>query len=233
MTNINTFIKSEQIKAFIIDLDDTLYDCSNTLVVRGRRRVAKTIAGLINCTEENAYLLQQELEEKYGTKANIYGKLALLHGLPQTCANELLEEYIRVEVSDIALFPDVTETLLKLKSRGYKLFLVTSGEDRIQTQKIELLGLHVGYFDSIMITDRELGHTKRSCFKQIMQIHNLKPEEIICVGDKCDDELLTGKILGMITVMLEHGRHYKTYLKETHKQIKPDYSIKHIHELLD
>jgi putative hydrolase of the HAD superfamily len=55
---------------------------------------------------------------------------------------------------------------------------------------------------------------------------------IVCVGDKCDDELLTGKTLGMIIVMFEHGRHYKTYLKETHKQIKPDYSIKHIQELL-
>jgi putative hydrolase of the HAD superfamily len=225
-------IKSEQIKAFIIDLDDTLYDCSNTLVVRGRRRVAKTIAGLINCTEEKAYLLQQELEEKYGTKANIYEKLALLHGLPQACAKELLEEFVRVEISNIALFPDVTDTLQKLKSQGYKLFLVTSGEDRIQTQKIELLGLHGGYFDEMMITDRELGHTKRSCFKQIMQKHTLKPEEIVCVGDKCDDELLTGKTLGMITVMFEHGRHYKAYLKETHKQVKPDYSIKHFHELL-
>ena len=225
-------IKSEKIKAFIIDLDDTLYDCSNTLVLQGRKRVAKTIAGLINCTEEKAYLLQQEMEEKYGTKANIYEKLALLHGLPQACAKELLEEFVRVEISNIALFPDVTGTLLKLKSQGYKLFLVTSGEDKIQTQKIELLGLHGGYFNEIMITDRELGHTKRRCFKQIMQKYNLKPEEIVCVGDKCDDELLTGKILGMITVMFEHGRHYKAYLEETHKQVKPDYSIKHIQELL-
>lgn len=172
------------------------------------------------------------MEEKYGTKANIYEKLALLYGLPLTCAKELLEEFIRVEISDISLFPDVTNTLSRLKSQGYKLFLVTSGEDKIQTQKIELLGLHGGYFDETMITDRELGHTKRSCFKQIMQKYNLKPEEIVCVGDKCDDELLTGKTLGMITVMFEHGRHYKAYLKELHKQVKPDYSIRHIHELL-
>ena len=224
-------IKSEQIKAFIIDLDDTLYDCSNTLVVRGRRQVAKTIAGLLNCTEEKAYLLQQELEEKYGTKANIYEKLATLHNLPQTYAKELLEDFVRVEISDIELFPDVTDTLQKLKSQGYKLFLVTSGDNRIQTKKIEVLGLHSGYFDEIMITDRELGHTKRSCFKQIMQKYTLKPEEIVCVGDKCDDELLTGKTLGMVTVMFEHGRHYNAYLKEAHKQVKPDYSIKHIREL--
>lgn len=225
-------IKSEQIKAFIIDLDDTLYDCSNTLVLRGRRRVAKTIAELINCTEEKAYLLQQELEEKYGTKANIYEKLATLHNLSQTCAKELLETFVRVEISDITLFPDVTDTLLKLKSQGYKLFLVTSGEDKIQKRKIEILGLNGNYFDEMLITDRELGHTKRSCFKQIMQRFNLRPEEVVCVGDKCDDELLTGKTLGMITVMFEHGRHYNAYLKDPHKTVKPDYSIKHFRKLL-
>jgi len=225
-------IQSEKIKAFIIDLDDTLYDCSNTLVVRGRRRVAKTIAGLINCAEEKAYLLQQELEEKYGTKANIYEKLAALHNLPQTCAKELLKEFVHIEISNIALFPDVTNTLLKLKSQGYKLFLVTSGENKIQKRKIKTLGLNGGYFDEMLITDRELGHTKENCFKQIMQRYKLNPEEVVCVGDKSEDELLTGKVLGMITVMFEHGRHYNAYLKETHKQIKPDYSIKHIQELL-
>lgn len=225
-------IKSEKIKAFIIDLDDTLYDCSNTLVSRGRKRVAKTIARLINCTEERAYLLQQELEEKYGTKANIYEKLAMLHHLSDTCAKELLEEFVHVDIANISLFPDVADTLLKLKSHGYKLFLVTSGEDKIQKKKIELLGLNGNYFDEIFITDREDGYTKKTCFIQIMQKYNIKPEEIVCVGDKIDDELLTGKILGMTTVIFEHGRHYKTYLKELHKQVKPDYSIKHIHELL-
>ncbi|MBI5677614.1 MAG: hypothetical protein HZC52_03805 [Planctomycetes bacterium] len=66
---------SRKIKAIIFDLDDTLYDCSGTLVVRGRRQVAKTIARLINSSEEEAYHLQVEMEEKYGVKANIYEKI--------------------------------------------------------------------------------------------------------------------------------------------------------------
>ena len=36
------------------------------LVVRGRKHVAKTIARLINCPEEEAYQLQLEMEEKLG-----------------------------------------------------------------------------------------------------------------------------------------------------------------------
>ncbi len=55
--------KAGNIKAIIFDLDDTLYDCSGTLVVRGRRQVAKTIARLINSSEEAAYQLQLDMEE--------------------------------------------------------------------------------------------------------------------------------------------------------------------------
>jgi len=224
---------SRKIKAIILDLDDTLYDCSGTLVLRGRRQVAKTIARIINCPEEEAYLLQLEMEEKYGTKANIYEKIVTLYNLPNPYARELLEEFIHVDISNITLFPDVMDTLIQLKAQGYKLILVTSGEKQIQRKKINVLGLNDSYLDEIFITDRNNGQTKKDCFNEIMQRHNLNPEEIACVGDKIYDELTASKSLGMITVMFKHGRHYKAYLKEQDKYIKPDYSIKHIKDLLE
>lgn len=61
-----------KIKAIIFDLDDTLYDCSGTLVLQERRQIARTIARITHCPEEEAYLLQLETEEKYGIKANIW-----------------------------------------------------------------------------------------------------------------------------------------------------------------
>lgn len=221
------------VKLVILDLDDTLYDCSNTLVVQGRRRVAKTIAEITNCTEEEAYLLQSEIEEKYGTKVNIYEKIAALYHLPKRYVRELSEEFIHIEISGITLFPDVVNTLVQLKVQGYKLVLVTSGEEQIQRRKIALLGLlRDAYFDDILIAGRDIPPTKKDHFKDIIQRYNLRHEEIICVGDKIDDELTAAKSLGIITVMLKHGRHYKAYVKEPGKHIKPDYFIKHIKELL-
>ncbi|MCR4293332.1 MAG: hypothetical protein NUV76_10700, partial [Candidatus Kuenenia sp.] len=70
------------IKAVIFDLDDTLYDCSGTLIVRGRRQVAKTIAKLISCNEEEAFRLQNDLEEKHGTKCNVYDYIVAMYNLP-------------------------------------------------------------------------------------------------------------------------------------------------------
>lgn len=221
-----------KIKTIIFDLDDTLYDCSGTLVLLGRKKAAKTIARLINCSEENAYQMQLEMEEKYGIRTNIYEKIVKLYNLQSTCAKELLDEYIHVDISNIALFPDVPDTLTQLKTHGYNLILVSSGDEEIQRRKIDVLGLNNSYFSEIFITRRNDGYTKKYCFKEIMQRHNLRPEEIVCVGDKIDDELTAGKSLGIITVLLEHGRHFKAYLKEQDKYDKPDYFIKQIKELL-
>ncbi|UJS17806.1 MAG: HAD family hydrolase [Candidatus Jettenia sp.] len=222
----------KNIKAIILDLDDTLYDCSGTIVDRGRRQVAKTIAKLINCTEEEAYLLQSEIEEKYGTRINIYEKIVALYNLPNRYTQELLEEFIHVDIADITLFPDVINTLTQLKAQGYKLILVTSGEIQIQREKIDILSLNT-YFDDIFIADRNYNRAKKDCFYDIIQQYNLKPEEIVCVGDKIDDELCAAKFFGMLTIMFEHGRHYKAYLKEREKHIKPDYCIRHIKDLLE
>lgn len=224
---------SGKIKAIILDLDDTLYDCSGTLILRGRRQVAKTIARMISCSEDDAFNLQLEMEKTYGTKDNIYEKIVALHNLPNSYAEELLEEFIHVDISNITLFPDVMETLTKLKEKGYKLILVTSGEKQIQRKKINVLGLTDSHFDGILIAERNNGQTKNDCFKEIMRRYDLKPEEIVCVGDKIDDELIASKSLGMITVMFTHGRHYKAYLKEQDEYIKPDYSITHIKDLLE
>lgn len=216
----------------IFDLDDTLYDCSGTLVEQGWRRAAKMIARIINCSEERAYQLQVEIEEKYGTKVNVYERIAALYNLPNKYINELLEEFIHVNISNITPFSDVIKSLTELKTRGYKLLLVTSGEEQIQKRKLDVLGLNNTYFDDIIITDRNNLQAKKNCFHDIIRQYKLKPDEVICVGDKIDDEMAAGKSLGIITVMFEHGRHYKAYQKNQDKYIKPDYSIRYIKDLL-
>ena len=221
------------IKAIIFDLDDTLYDCSGTLVLRGRRQVAGKIARLIKCSEEEAYSLQLEMEEKYGVKANIYEKIVSHYHLPGTYAQELLEEFVHIDISDITVFPDVIDTMIQLKGRGYWVVLVTSGDKEIQRKKIDVLELNNRYFDDRVITGRNNDQSKKACFQEIMKRYDLQPEEVICVGDKIDDELAASKSLGMVTVMFEHGRHYNAYLKVQDKYIKPDYFIKHIKDILE
>lgn len=220
------------VKAIILDLDDTLYDCSGTLIERGRRHAAKTLAKIINCTEDEAYSLQLEIEEEHGTRANVYEKIVTYYNLPKHYKKKLLEEFIYIDISNITLFSDVVNTLLQLKRQGYQLILVTSGEDQIQRKKINVLGINGDYFNDILIAGRNSPPTKEDHFKDILHRYSLKPEEVICIGDKIDDELAAGKSLGITTIMFQHGRHYQAYLKEPEKHIKPDLFIKCIKDIL-
>ncbi len=62
---------SNRIKAIIFDLDDTLYDCSGTLVLKSRKLAAKIISKAIKCSETEALKLQLELEDRLGPKTDI------------------------------------------------------------------------------------------------------------------------------------------------------------------
>ncbi|MFO0795288.1 MAG: HAD-IA family hydrolase, partial [Candidatus Brocadiaceae bacterium] len=176
--------------------------------------------------------LQLKTDEELGAKANIYEKIVSQYNLPPYHAQELLEEFIHIDIADITLFPGVIDTLMYLKKQGYRLVLVTSGENQTQRKKIEALRLNGNYFEEILIAERNNGKTKKNCFQYIIQKYNAKPGEIVCIGDKIEDELTDAQSLGIVTVMFKHGRHYKAYLTGKDKYIKPDYSIKQIKELL-
>ena len=59
-----------------------------------------------------------EMEEKYGVKANIYEKIVSHYHLPGTYAQELLEEFVHIDISDITVFPDVMDTLIPVEGTG-------------------------------------------------------------------------------------------------------------------
>ena len=74
---------SNRIKAIIFDLDDTLYDCSGTLVLKSKKLASKIISKAIKCSEAEALRLQLELEERLGPKADISREIANLYNLPE------------------------------------------------------------------------------------------------------------------------------------------------------
>ena len=218
----------DQIKAIIFDLDDTLYDCSGTLFLKIREHAAKIISKAINCTETEALKLQSKLEEKYGTKADIYRKISNLYKLPDEFYKEISKIINNLDIKDITLFSDVTASVSKLKSTGYKLILVTAGDRNLQERKIKVLGIET-VFDEIFITSNSSG--KEECFKKILIKYELKPYQALCIGDKIQDEIEIGKNLGMHTALMEHGRHYNSYNLNTNDKV-PDMSISKISDLL-
>ncbi len=216
-------------KAIIFDLDDTLYDCTGSLLEASRKRAAKVMvkAGL-PCTEEEAYLMQKELSEKYGPYYLVFNEMAKKFGCSNSFVDSALKAYNSNEVSDIKLFPDVIPTLKKLALEKYKLFLLTTGIHERQQKKIELLKLNP-YFDEIIINDQEVGLLMEDCFEEIVKKHALNPGNVVVVGDRVRVELRIAKSMGMVAVQMLHGR-FKIE-SASDDSSKPDYKIKQIFQL--
>jgi len=220
-----------QIKALIFDLDDTLYDCSNTLSRDRRRELARVVARYKDCSEKEALKVLQGDEEvrKYGR----YEGLAHRLGLPPGFLNEIQAVLQRSpDLSQIRLFPNIPPTLQALRGRGLKIFLVTSGNLEEQEAKLNQLGLRP-LLDEVMIVKRDgEGKAKGDCFQRLMKKYHLTPKEVMCVGDRIEDELAAAAALGMTTAMLRHGQHYERFASSSQKEMEPDFFIKNIGELL-
>jgi FMN phosphatase YigB (HAD superfamily) len=90
-----------------------------------------------------------------------------------------------------------------LRELPLDLYLVTSGFRRLQESKIKALdfehlftGVHV---DAI---DESVRQGKQGIFESILDARQLKPEEVIVVGDNPDSEIDAGNRLGMKTVQI-------------------------------
>jgi len=202
---------STRVKAIIFDLDDTLYDCSGTLVLKRKKLAAKIISKAIKCSEAETLKLQLELEGRLGPKADIAREIASLYNLPEEFCKEITNAINTLDVEGAVLFPDTMDSITKLRNIGYKLFLVTFGNREMQEKKINTLSLE-RVFDKIIITENPRG--KEKCFKEILTKYDLEPEQVLCVGDKIKDEIEVGKRLGMSTALMKHGRHYHFYKSE-------------------
>ena len=188
-----------KIKAVLFDLDDTLFDCCGLLVEAARRRAARAMvdAGL-PCTEEEAYEAQVRLAEERGPRFNVFDAIAHAHGMSSELSEVALAAYNSEEVGDIEPFPDVPPTLERLRAQGYRLLLCTVGVTARQHKKIEALRI-APYFDEIVINDVETGEHRDECFLELISRHGLKPEEVLCVGDRVQADARNGTIVLTVT----------------------------------
>jgi uncharacterized cofD-like protein len=233
------------IKAVIFDLDDTLFDCSGLLVANARKRAAKAmIESGINLTEKELIEEQKKLNE-LNPASNVFDLIAekqvfsknltknSLHSKQEKkdlIVKKALEAYNSDTVEEIHLFPGAKELLEKLKEKGIKRILITSGITKRQENKINALKLE-NLMDAVFIHDIETGPEKESFFLEVIEKFNVKPKEIISVGDRIHSEIRIANMLGMNSVRLLRGRFSKVKPKNVLEE--PDYSINSISELLE
>ncbi|TGE38469.1 HAD family hydrolase [Desulfosporosinus fructosivorans] len=160
-----------KLKGFIFDLDGTLI---NSLPV------VRTSLNTTLLKFSGRVYADQELSSLFGpSEEGIFKKL-----FPDSW-NEVLEfylnEYDRLHLPYAEPFPGVAEALTLLHERGLKLALV-SGKGA-GSMEISLKHSGLKEFFEVIITGSEHHASKPEHIKQVLELWNFSPDEVVYIGD--------------------------------------------------
>lgn len=185
-----------------------LFDLWNTLIYNNPKyNGKKIIPQMLNLDEKD---FKEFLKTKWGMKPDWKARdffVALLEAMGKSVKeNELLleklEEIWQKHYDSILVFEEVPAVLEKLVKRGYKLGIISNSEP----PTIQLLKkLELAPFFNFTTFSFECRCLKpdRSLFQVAIQRAGAKPEEILVVGDKINEDLWPARQLGMKTVLID------------------------------
>ncbi|HLC74470.1 MAG TPA: DUF705 domain-containing protein [Candidatus Nanoarchaeia archaeon] len=124
---------------------------------------------------------------------------------------------------NINSFPDTIPTLKNINAIK---ILVSSGDRKIQEEKIRILKIK-HYFTEIIICGTH--EQKKEIFENIIKKYSTRPTDCWVIGDRINVEIRYGNMLGMNTVHMHHGKHKD--IKPQDKFDKPMHTIKKLSEL--
>ena len=215
----------KEIKAFIFDLDNTLYDAEVLTEETLKQAIAAMIAAGLKTSLQEGFKTIKEIiridprKDKFRELTKFFGQE------DEKIITAGHERYIEGDFDTLQIFQETKSVLASLKKK-YKLALLSQGSPKQQEKKIEVLGIRP-YFDFLFFPMH--GQKKEFFEKAIMQL-KVDPHEIFVVGDRIDNEIKIAKSLGMKTARLLHGKYAS--LKPKEKNEKADFEIKNLKEIL-
>ncbi len=245
-------------KFLIFDLDDTLMDTSARLVPQAARESCDAMirAGL-SATADDAQLERQKFVRQQ-PRENVYTHLVQKFGVRSGATGAAVEAagyeafHGRDVERDIQLFPGARTLLEDLAAKDYTLYLVTSGDERTQKRKVEILDIGKHFVQTIFVDPRR-GDSKQKAFRQIMSAATLRPDlainnvsvgqqqisrstpiatvpqDFLSIGNRVDTDIAPAKELGWQTCWLRVGE-YAHMSPQTPLEF-PDFEISQIQDL--
>lgn len=187
----------KQIKAIGFDVDGTLYSSPPEMSAAvGRMLIAKAAQDLAREADEFAmeYLKRRDELRSNTLTLNSFG----LDGqrIFQDIWDQIsVEKYVKRDNR-------LTKTIAQLMEK-YRIFLISNGTGSQIERKITYLGLDYHDFDPrIYCYDREWVKPEPAPFFAAIELLNLKPEEIVYVGDRVDTDIEGARAVGMKTILV-------------------------------
>ena len=194
------------IRAAIFDLDGTLFDRSrsfNTFLRDQVSRLPHLFAGIT--VDSYVSAVESHDDNGYEARHKVFKAVALTCDLPSGAPGELVTDFE-------SRFPDtcipmrgMAETLAGLKSSGFRLGLITNGRVKIQTRKIDGLGLRE--FLDVLVISEAFGARKPApeIFHFAVQSLGVSPSEALYVGDNPEADVAGANSAGMTSVWMRNS----------------------------
>lgn len=97
--------------------------------------------------------------------------------------------YLEIMPSKTILFPNTIEVLETLKSRAYKMHIITNGFKEVQSKKMKNTGL-APFFDKLFISEEIKSHKpSHETFEYAIKSANAKKSESIMIGDSWESDI--------------------------------------------
>lgn len=196
-------------KAFIFDLDDTLYP-EIDFVKSGFKVVASYLGDRYGYNEKELRYKLAGILKRDG-RGKIFNTLLEELDLYSEVNLLLLIHLYRSHKPNINLYTDALPTIEKLRNLDKNLAVVTDGMAAVQRNKLVSLGLP-NYFDILLCTDelgREYWKPSTISFEIVLNLLDIRPDEAVYIGDNISKDFLGPNSLGMHTIQVIKHREYK------------------------
>lgn len=187
------------------DIDDTLLDTSSFAELARRAAIATMIENGLPLKKNEAYDLLKEIVREKGSNYDKHFNSLTKHVFGEE--NNLLIAlgmitYHNVKFALLRPFPKTADILIYLKSKGYRLGVISNGLTIKQWEKLIRLNLH-HFFDEI-ITSEEVGFEKpnKAIFEEALDKMNCKAEKSIMVGNKYEVDVVGAIDAGMSAILV-------------------------------
>jgi len=163
------------------------------------------------------FIKQEELRWK-----RIYLSLLDFKIADETLSKEISVDYLTILPDKKNLFPYTIEILEYLKSKGYKMHLITNGFESVQFKKIKNSNL-ADYFTKVITSEASNSlKPNKEIFEYALKASNAKLETSIMIGDNESADIQGAINVGMDSIFVNHlqiqptvpATHTITHLKE-------------------
>lgn len=191
------------IRAVVMDLDDTLYDCFTQCVGPAHREAAKAMveAGARATVDE---VLDARLS-LVGVEHDLDDAVAACFRAvnPVRVAEAGRRAFYDRDPGPLAPFPFTAEVLRRVRATA-RLVLLSMGHPGTQEKKVKALGLE-GAFDEVLFDDVFTRRGKEELMRGWLARSGLAANEVLVVGDRPDAEIAAATRLGMQALRIRGG----------------------------